>query len=423
MRKFLLVLLVLTMSFKGVFAAEVEFDRIITEFRNGNFKMAAQLLEGIKEKDARVYYYLGLAYFKAGVEEEAKKNFLLAYYSDPKSRWGKAAYKNYVYIVRKPFNFLILAGLNYDSNISHHPDPDTFTGEGGMLGDIYFRSGWNFASFSSIYYAYSRDQHFTDTPSNDAHTLRLKFFRGRNELSLDSSYSMVGGVPYYQANRLGVKGGFFALSGRIKDYNNTYDHLDGYDISGSLFKKLSGITLSYRYTINEAKDREDDFSYHKSTGTPGQRRPYVFREVKTSTKYFLSSSYNSHEIKASMPFIVGDNTTIDVSFGYQLRSYSPENYYYRSLWLNDIAARKWYYWDGEKGRWVESGAPLGKKTVKSREDHRINIKASMRYKIDRNLAMDGFIQYINNRSNMGAGDISNYNWNKVILGLGMRYNF
>lgn len=206
MRKFLLFLLVLTMSVKGVFAAEVEFDRIITEYRNGNFKKAVRLIERIKDKNARVYYYLGLAYFKAGIKEKAKKNFLIAYYISPKSRWGKAAYKNYVSIARKPFNFLILAGLNYDSNISYYPDPDTYTDAGGVLGDIYFRAGWNFVSFSSIYYAYSRDQYFTDTPSNDSHTFKLKFFKGRNELYLDSSYSMVGSNPYYMANRLGVRG-------------------------------------------------------------------------------------------------------------------------------------------------------------------------------------------------------------------------
>ena len=172
----------------SIYAYSNDIEYIIEQYKNGNYEQAAELLESIKNKDARIYYYIGLSYFKAGDKKLAKKYFLSAYYIAPKSHWGKAAYKNYIYLAKDKLHFLLISGLSYDSNASNLPDEGS-EGTGETFVDSYFKSSYNFLSFGSVFYSYSRKQYFSDDiSSDDNHNLGLELYKGNNELYVETSW-------------------------------------------------------------------------------------------------------------------------------------------------------------------------------------------------------------------------------------------
>ena len=133
--------------------------------------------------------------------------------------------------------------------------------------------------------------------------------------------------------------GFKAVN---KIYYDDYDHLNGFELSGSLRKKLGNTNIEYSYLIADAKDLNEYFTYQFSEGSP-EDTEYVFSEVATVSKYFLSSSYNSHFIRIGNRVKLNSRTTVRISSSYRIKIYTDKNYWYKKYWLNDTDAGIWYY--------------------------------------------------------------------------------
>ncbi|MFC2060959.1 hypothetical protein ACFLUV_00435 [Elusimicrobiota bacterium] len=422
MKKIITSVLLITITF-NVYAYSDDIDMIIGQYKNGNYEQAAELLESIKNKDARIYYYMGLSYFKAGNKKMAKKYFLSAYYIAPKSRWGKAAYKNYVYLAKDKLHFLLISGLSYDSNASNLPDEGS-EGTGETYADLYFKSSYNILSLGSVSYSYSRNQYFSDDiSSDDNHNLGLGLYKDNNELYVGTSYSTLEGIPLNITENISYRRGLLGFKAVNKTYYDEYDHLTGFELSGNLRKKLGNTNIEYSYLIADAKDINEYFTYQVAEGT-SEDIEYVFSEVATVFKYFLSSSYNSHLVRIGNRFKLNNKTTVRISSSYRIKTYTDTNYWYNKYWLNDTGAGIWYYYDPENEEWIESPVmPPGERLEKLRKDSKLDLKICIIHRLSHNADIEIAYLYEQNTSNMNAGDIYDYNWNKGIPAIKIYYSF
>ncbi len=401
----------------SIYSYSNDIEYIIKQYKNGNYEQTAKLLESIKNKDARIYYYTGISYFKAGNEKKAKKYFLFAYYIAPKSRWGKAAYKNYVYLAKDMLHFLLTSGFGYDSNAFNSPD-ESSQGTGEPFADLYLKSSYNILPFGSLSYSYSRNQYFSDDiSSNDNHRLGLELYKGNNELYVGSSYSARKGNPLnitetisYRKKLFGFKTGFRAVN---RTYYDKYEYLTGFMLSGSILKKLGNTDIEYSYSITDANAKKV-FAY-VATGTT---KDYTFSKEK-SVKYFLSSSYNQHLIRIGNRFKLNKKISLKVSSSYRYKIYTDKNHWYKKYWLatDDVIT---HYRDSENTKWKKS--PF-EKSKKSRKDSRLALKIYIIYRISHNTDIKIAYLYEQNISNMVAGDIYDYNWSKSIPTITLYYNF
>ena len=415
-------LLLILAVISPVLAQDVDLTIFIQEYKQGNYIDAILYLEDIKEKDAKIYYFLGLSYFKAGLRFLSNDSFLEAYRISPDSYWGRAAYENYKYLQGKRFSFFASLGLGYDSNISFIPD-DKPEGNDDIFVEAYAKGTYKFSDFSDFSYAYSREDFLSEDSNDDSHIIQLGFFKNRNRLSLDASYASFNGEALYFKSGVEAKGTFLGLSAeRINSLDDSYDHIEGYRLSGSLFKSIKGIRLKYIYGHNEAEDLFEDFSYFKTTGTLYDISE--FTKIETSKEMFLSSSYSFHKFKAGKSIPLGDQTNLDISSTYQIRLYYPENYWYREYWLEDTTSGTWYYWDSQENDFAEtSSIPPGDKITKRRKDKKFDAIISVYKALNNNITLELSYQYIVNSSTMGEGDIVNYNWHKNLISTCISYRY
>ena len=124
------------------FLCAQSFENVILEFKKGNYQQSAQILEKFEKKDSRIYYYLGLSYYKSWNTPLAKTYFLLAHMNNPDSPWGKAAYKNFVFLTQRKFSFLLSGAVKFDSNLSYLPELEPDKLSDSFL-DLYFRMKLN----------------------------------------------------------------------------------------------------------------------------------------------------------------------------------------------------------------------------------------------------------------------------------------
>lgn len=421
MKRIFLLLLILAVT-SPVLAQDVDFNIFIREYKQGNYIDAILYLEDIEEKDAKIYYFLGLSYFKAGLKFLSKDSFLEAYRINPDSYWGRAAYENYKYLQGKRFNLFASLGLGYDSNISFIPD-DKPEGNDDIFVEAYVKGTYNLSGFSDFSYTYSRENFLSEDSNDDSHIIQLGFFKDSNKLSLNASYTSFDGEALYFKTGFEAKGPFLGFSAESrKSLDDSYDHIEGYKLSGSLFKSIKGIRLKYIYGHNETEDLLEDFSYFKTTGTLYDISD--FTEIETSKEMFLSSSYSFHKFKAGKSIPLGDQTNLDISSTYQLRLYYPENYWYREYWLEDTTSSTWYYWDSKENDFIEtSSLPPGDKITKKRKDKRFDAVISIYNALNSNITLELSYQYIINSSTMDEGDIVNYNWHKNLISTCLIYRY
>ncbi len=422
MRKIILLLLLIIPA--SVLAQNVDFSIFIQEYKRGNYIDAILYLEDIEKKDAKTYYFLGLSYFKAGLNFLAKDSFLEAYRTSPDSYWGRASYENYKYLQVKDKRFSLFAsmGLGYDSNISFIPE-DKPEGNDDIFFEAYVRGIYNLSSFSELSYAYSRENFISEDSSDDSHIIKLGFSKASNRISLGTSYTSFDGESLYFKTSADAKGPFYGfLAESRKSLDDSYDHIEGYKLSGSLFKSIEGIRLKYVYGRNEAEDLLEDFSYFKTTGTLYDISD--FKEIETNKEMFLSSSYNFHIFKAGKSIPLGDQTNLDISSTYQVRLYYPENYWYREYWLENTTSGTWYYWDHKENDFVEtSSPPPGDRIIEKRKDRRFDTAISIYRNLNSNITLELSYQYIVNSSTMDEGDIVNYNWHKNLITTCLNYRY
>ncbi|MGM0441362.1 MAG: tetratricopeptide repeat protein [Elusimicrobiota bacterium] len=420
MKKIFITAWILLIPFT-VFGQEKNLESIITAYKNGNYYEAVKLLRDVEQKNARIYYYMGLTNYKLGREERAKKNFLAAYYISPASRWGKAAYKNYRYMTKKLFHYDIIPTISYDSNVNYTPDVIEST-TGAALLELYLTGKLNLTRYLNFRYSYSRNQYFKDIDNSDSHTVNMKLFKGPAELTLNSSYSNVGGSPFYII--YGAKAGLknIELGGRKKEYlDEASSYLDGYSLTGKVSVDISKVRLSYGYEYNQARDLKEEFSYYKHTGSIDDRE-YDFKEQESDKEYFLSYTHRSHSLRVQRGFVVDDKATVRFSGEYEFKDYIGKNRWYRNYWIENSTDS--YYWSDSEEKWIESSvrAP-GEEQSKNREDHRIKGKISYNYDIDRDMTLTVTGEYAINRSNMDDIASFNYNWTKRKLGASLNYDF
>ncbi len=400
-----------------------DFGSIIDNYEKGYYLRAAYLLEKIRDKDAKIYFFLGQTYFKLNKPEKARKNFLAAYYLSPASKWGKAAYENYRYFIKKSLFFSLDLSMAYDSNVSFLPD---IWGEkpGAFYADIYLSSEWFPADFASIKYSYSRYQYFSGIISNDSHYVAVGFYPGAASIKALSRYSAMGGTPFYFRYGGMFKTDFVEGRGEVKEYINAeYNYLDGFEASVKLKAGPPFLEISYEYTFSEAHDRKDKFTYQKATGTiyGGE---YDFSEVESSKEYYLSYSYQEHRAALENRMMLSGDAAINMEGYYALKVFAGENKWFRDYWLEDTSASTWYYWDDRQGAWAESPEPApGEPQYKSRIDNQVGGKLSLDFLAEKNTKIRVFLEYTLNISNMNDVATFNYNWSRFLGGCGVSYSF
>lgn len=406
-----------------LFGGEADIDDVIAVYNKGEYIKAAYVLEGFSEKDAKIYFFLGQSYYKGGDIEKARENFLAAYYLEPDSKWGRAAYKNYKHIFKKALYFAVDLGLMYDSNISYLPDIE-YAGSSAFLADAYISAVLYPSEFISMKYSYSRNQYFSGLSSNDSHFLGADIFMGPVEAEAMASYSLVGGLPFYFMYGGGAETEFLEAGIRIKKYiNPEYDYLDGYKGTAKLKVDLFGVGLSYEYGYNEARDLQKNFTYLQHSGSVYDS-DYDFAEIESDREYFLSQSYQSHEISVKKDIPVNGSVVLSLEGNYAFELYSDENKWYRDYWLKDVIQSKWYYWSDEHNDWIESAeAAPGEIKTALRKDNRAGAAAVLNYIVDKNTQMRFFLEYTINISTMDDVASFNYNWSKIQAGAALTYNF
>ncbi len=422
MRRLLFIVCLLVMPFT-VFGQEETFDEVVRAYKSGNYREAVKLLEALEQKDDKIHYYLGLSYYKLGMEERAKRNFLAAYYIAYDSQWGQAAVKNYRHLSKKIFHFNIVPSFSYDSNVNYTPETEEKTAGAALL-NLYMSGKFNITSFSNFRYSYGRNQYLKDIDSSDSHSLNLNFSGMAAELNLITRYSSVGGRPFYWI--YGADAGFknLKLEARKKEYlDQDSSYLEGYRLSGKLSTDIFGIRLSYGYDYNRAEDLEEEFVYWKHTGSI-EDSEYDFEKIEDSgIDYFLSYTHQSHSLSAGKVFSIDDDTTVRLSGEYMRRNYRGENTWYRNYWVEDTSEGKNYYWDDG---WVESdsGEEIpGKKQTQTRKDNRVTGRISYNHNLERDLTLGVDLEYTLNSSNMDDIASYNYNWTKGKLGVNLNYGF
>ncbi len=422
MRRLLFVFLMMGISFSPVKGSDGIIDEIIVQYKNGNYRQALQSFYTLEEKDARIYYFMGLTYYKAGRKEDARRSFLSTYYLSPDSRWGRAAYKNYRYLTGKKFYFNVLAGLSYDSNVSHLPDIQE-NSPSALILDASFSAKTNLTGYSSLGYIYSRNQYLSGISPSDSHSLSLKIFKGPAELSGGASYAIVAGDPFYLNTRGELKLWFLRFRAVNRDYlNGEYDYLQGYELSAGVNKNIHGMELGYSYTCNEADDLKKKFKYWQHTGTP-EDGEYDFEEIESDKDYALSYTYDAHRITLSRRFYIDGKNSLKAYGAYEMRTYTGDNYWYRDYWIEGSDGA--YYWDDKESEWVESDEPAPgiRQEESQRKESRITTGFTLTNKIDRNTSLDLFLEYTLNRSNIEDIASFNYNWSKAVLGARINYGF
>ncbi|MFW6134687.1 MAG: hypothetical protein ACOC5R_03845 [Elusimicrobiota bacterium] len=422
MQKIIFVFLLLVFSIFPYAQAEI-INKVIMNYRAENYMQAVELLERIENKNAKIYYYLGLSYFKAGYKDKARKCFLTAYYLSPESKWGKAGYKNFAHLNKKIFHFNAFANLSYDSNVSYSPDIEQ-AGYSSALLNVNLSGKLNFARFASANYSYLRNFYLSDIENNDTHSLSMDLFKDKAEFSVGSSYSTMGGSPFYYTWEGNIRFGIFSAGIKRKEYiNQSYDYLDGYEISGSLYGRVSQVGLGCEFEYNQAEDLNKDFIYWKHTGTVDDEE-YDFEKVESSEEYFLSNSYYSGKIFLNRRFIADEKTTFNISASYMIKDFMDKNYWYRDYWIYDSSLNEWYFWSDKQEKWIESDEPApGEKQSIMRKDNRIKARVSMNYNLDKNTMLNIFYEYSVNSSSMDDVASYNYNWSKGVLGVGVNYGF
>ncbi|MFC2091779.1 hypothetical protein ACFLTD_03315, partial [Elusimicrobiota bacterium] len=272
----------------SVIVAEDVYDLIISNFRDNKYYTAAGKLEDIKEKDAKIYYYLGLSYFKAGNKILAKKYFLYSYYLDPMSRWGRASYKNYMYLIRYEWRFSASTDIGYDSNVIYLTDEFISNDAGSFFAGMYFSSSYRFSTAGTLKYYYKRNEYFDDNfQDEDKHNLTVSLRKNTNELSVVTSYATLAGDYFYTALSGKYSGKVFNVSIMGKDYEKEYSYLDGYELSLSLYKNIYGFYSVYSYLYNNVKDISEPAYFMYVTASP-DANVYDFEEIVSEDNYFIS---------------------------------------------------------------------------------------------------------------------------------------
>lgn len=416
-------LLIFCLAAAGLVRAnETVYKEVIENFRAGNYMKATTLLESIKPKDAGVYYYLGLAYFRRGDRRKAASNFLAAYYVSADSKWGRAALENYRHLTRKLFSFDTRAFLAYDGNVSYSPDIKG-VGESSLLLDLYASGAYHPADFAALRYAYSGWHYLSGLPSMDGHSASAEFYGGFWRAGVSASHFTSGGSAFYGASGVSAQAGFLGAGvSQKKYYDALYDYLDGREIYGRLGYNISGVDLSYTYADNSARNLERDFTYRKHTGSI-EDEEYKFNEVKTSEKYSVSHTYDSHTLSAGKSFAASDEVTIRVSGSYSIKNFRGANEWYREHWIEDTSTAKWYYWAGSYWQESSSAAPGAKQTVAARRDGVLSARISASQSIGKGTLFTVFYEHTANSSNINDGGGLNYNWSKGVFGAGVTYGF
>jgi len=422
MKKYLIMILICSLLV-CVRVYSSENSNFIELYKSGKYAQAAEVLEKLKNKDSKIYCYLGQAYFKAGNKAKAKKYFLTAYYLAPKSSWGKAAYKNYICLIKRKLNFTLAGGINYDPNISNLPE-DVDLMEREAFSDLYFKSLFSVIPSGSLSYSYSRNQYFTANVSHDdRHSIGMDLYKKGNEFNVTASYAALDGAPLYVAENIGYRKGMLGLEVGSKRYYGEYEYLNGYELSGSLLKKIKNVNIEYKCLVAEAEDLKEYFIYQSAEGTLSDAE-YEFTEAETGAEYFLSSSYLMHQINAGRKFRINKKITLNISSGCRTKIYNDKNYWYSKYWLHDAASGIWYYYDSENEEWNESAlSPPGKRYETLRRDTKLDMKISAVYIVGDNADIEIAYLYENNISNMDSRDIYNYNWSKGVPSVRFNYSF
>ena len=424
MRKTTILIFLLFSAFGPLWADQDIYHNAVILFKTGDYEAAAGELEKTKDKDSKIYYYLGLSYFKAGKKDLAKNRFLRSYYYDPGSKWGKSSYKNYLYLVRYKWNFYAYSGFSYDSNVSYLPEELESSDSGSWIADTFVRSSFRFSTPGRLHYSYKRMDYFNkEIPDEDIHKLGTAFLSGTDTLVLLISYSTLGGENYYLSGFTGYTGSFFRLGALLKTYADEYDYLDGYELSLTLFRSISGIQAEYSFLYNGASDISGLFVYDYSEDSIASQ-DISFEEYATDKNYSVSYSYMSNSLGVEKYVPLGRRLSLKFSPYYQVKTYTGKTVMYYNYWLYDTDSGRYYYFSETDNRWVPSDdAPPGVPLDKMRVDSKITLRLSLNFRIRWSLHVELFDTYEIKRSNIGNGDIYDYNWEKNTSGIRFYANF
>ncbi|MCD6311884.1 MAG: hypothetical protein J7M11_05440 [Elusimicrobia bacterium] len=341
--------------------------------------------------------------------------------NNPDSPWGKAAYKNFVFLTQRKFSFLLSGAVKFDSNLSYLPELEPDKLSDSFL-DLYFRMKYNLSANANCLYSYSSSLYSEYSDYNfENHMLQLKYIKGKKELFARNSYAISNKEPFYLFSGMGFNWAFWGIEGKIKDYEGSYNYLDGWEIKSDLSGSFKTVNFEYTFRFNKSDDLTRDSSYHLYISSAGNVE-YMDLQT-TTTSYFLSSSYSSHRVKIKKSFKLDKKTRLSVSFIGEVKKYADSNYWYRSKWLKDDAGN-WFYKDEAKNAWVASSqGPLGVRLSKSRIDSKFTAHLGMSHELRKNLSLNVFCKFTKNISNFEKGDISDYNWQKYILGINTNFYF
>ncbi|MBI4656638.1 MAG: hypothetical protein HY746_07825 [Elusimicrobia bacterium] len=410
------VLKLFILLFLPTFLSAQSFDDVVSEFKKGNYREGVKIMETFKEKDERIYYYLGLLNYKAGKREVAKKYFLMSYIKSPKSVWGKASHKNYISLSKKKAYFLLALGAYYDTNVSYIPEIEP-QDQNDAYFDTYFRAKLNLVPNWNCQYNYS-GSFYTEYPDNNFqnHTFRTEYRKGNKELSTNVSHGISGGESFYNLGGLSFRWSVLEIGGKVKKFEKVYDYLSGEELGLSLTLPFKFVNVRYSYKLNNAQDKEREFKYYVTEGTT----------VEKSAKCFLPSSYHAHDLTIRKFFAITKEVSLNVSIAGEIKKYKKDSYGYspkKNQWKKDGV---WYYYDYAVDGWVKSdlGPPPGKLySEKMRQDNKITIGLGLSYSLSKNSILDFSADFIKNMSNFTKDDITNYNWNKYGIGLKASYYF
>jgi len=231
------------------------------------------------------------------------------------------------------------------------------------------------------------------------------------------SYSTLDGKKYYLSGFTGYTGRFFRIGALTKTYAGEYDYLNGCELSLSLFRSISGIQAEYSFLYNDVSGLSGSFVDYSAEDSIASQ-DISFDRYSTSMPYALSYSYisNVFGIRKYMP--LGRGCSINFSPYYQLKTYTGKTVMYYNYWLKDTGSGQYYYFSDIKNSWIASEhAPPGAPLDKTRTDSKISLRLSLNLKIRWSFQVELFDIYEIKRSNIGHGDMYDYNWEKNTAGI------
>ena len=405
----------------GVLAAPARADlnEVVELYNQGRYTQAAEILEKKEEKDDKMYYYLGLIYYRSGKIELARKAFLSSWYLTPNSRWGKASYKNWLSLSPSGIRGKIRLGMEYDTNIMHAPDyfPETSDAVLSLTASLRSRPGT-----LGLDLGYDRKQNILDGSSLDALNARLNVSKKKYDAFAGAEFTLFDFSSFYNKFSVGLRVRPLSLkASRTRYLEQDYTHLSNTSFSAGITKNLGKVNASYRYKNLNAKDK-DTFYYYVAEVSEGDES-YDFKEKIIEEGVFETFSYDSHRLSLFGLLRLGEGKRIRAGVSAERRFYAGKDKGFHSHWKKEEG--QWSFWNDEADKWEESNeAAPGEKQISSRRDTFLSGNISLLLDTGFNTETEVFYRYENNSSPRDEEPFfKDRHWQKHSMGVYVSYSF